>query len=631
MNPFEAIIKQCTKPLKDDTELQRKVALELESHLDAGTEEFLSKGESQEEAEKHAVQAFGDPEVIGQKLLFANFFRLKRRARIRLAIKVLLIPALLIAFLLTIDVRSLVVVSNLNPALSSSFLTSFVSFSKRGRQDIRDVEFPPDKAKKTYEEHIDDPVYRINYLLSFYARKDWKNDPEKRAYLTLELKRARELEPDNACFSYLLADIELSDAVKVQSNGTKQPPTIQILNPEAFERGMAEVKRGLTQKYLKTYFAEILQLKLGPYKPDKDLIDVIQEFSISAGMFIHSLQPISKLPYLMAYYGNQRARANDPASADLFLNGYKTLGKQVNENACTLVEVLKISGYASDMGKILPEIYNSLNRPDLAQEAEQQLAIMKQPRLDFKASLDKYSENNRKMLVERAGILTSLFTPMFGAPITGEDLRPELKVSYNLVDATVLAIAGTAATLLILFVLFMWLVFRRKNCYIILLSGKESAKYLLWGIICPLLIFLLITRIDVISGRDYSLQVNNIRLIIQYVYLLLLMPLWSICYYLRLLRRHYRKANGSKLPFNLGLGNLIPALVVLLLFTGGILRPLLRAEQKHYIRQEGHILWKENENPTNFTRSEALAVEELKKRNREALNEILKHPVKLEP
>lgn len=100
---IEEVIRRCTDPLREDWTLRQEVAQELRSHLEEKYAELRLQGLSPEECEARAVRCFGVPEEIGAGLFRANFHRLRRWAKVRFAIRILTVPAVLAALLLVLN------------------------------------------------------------------------------------------------------------------------------------------------------------------------------------------------------------------------------------------------------------------------------------------------------------------------------------------------------------------------------------------------------------------------------------------------------------------------------------------------------------------------------------------------
>ena len=88
MSRIEETLDGCVQPLRRDPEIALDIRRELAGHL----EEHLDAGMSEEEA----LRRFGDPGEIGAGLFQANFKRLKLRAKVRLAVMILAVPACLL-------------------------------------------------------------------------------------------------------------------------------------------------------------------------------------------------------------------------------------------------------------------------------------------------------------------------------------------------------------------------------------------------------------------------------------------------------------------------------------------------------------------------------------------------------
>lgn len=97
MSRIDETLDGCVQPLQRDPEVALDIRRELAGHL----EEYLDAGMSEGEA----LHRFGDPGEIGAGLFQANFKRLKLRAKVRLAVMILAVPAVIGALFVSINVR----------------------------------------------------------------------------------------------------------------------------------------------------------------------------------------------------------------------------------------------------------------------------------------------------------------------------------------------------------------------------------------------------------------------------------------------------------------------------------------------------------------------------------------------
>ncbi len=618
---IEEIVKCSTEPLKGDIELRRKVSLELADHLDASVESFRAEGKSEAEAEQLAAEAFGDPELIGQKLLTANFRQLKRRAKIKLAVKILLIPAVLLALLLSIDFRSL-------KALHSYSPSSFRQFTDPQHRDhpsvdkefaVLELRKDREKARRIYEAHRDDPVYRMAYLASEVVYGNKASDA-----LVAELEKVRELEPDNAMYSYLLGNMKLRGTFEVKyhkGTGPDSKMELRINDQAKFEQAMKEIGRGLRQPHFTTYTAEGIRRRVGMPVANKDILDMLQQRLVAGTTNIYTNTLTSEMGTLMSFYGGQLADKGELNEANLFLNGYKTLGAQLNEDAVFMFDEILISRMIKQTKNILPGTYRRLGRPELAVEAAKQLDRADAVARNFNAKQKLQKVEYREVTEKRSGLVSGPFLGWLPPGVTAADLRPDLNIHYNLLDLQALAAMEVLISIVLGLFLLIWLIFCSRRSHLILMRGRDYGWILLWGIAVPLALYFLITRVDIISGRDYSMTVNFARWIAQAAYLVILFPVWALAVYMRRLRRYSIKVTGAKLTTSLALGNSLPMFAVILLCAGVVLRPYLYLEQKYNLKKD-RMIWVDSEHPTTLIGHEPQVVNQLKQQYRAVFSEL---------
>ncbi len=637
MKKLETVLKKCIEPLRGDAELQEELEQELRSHLEAGVEHFERGGKTPDEAEDLAVQTFGDPETVGRELLDANRPRLKRRLRFRLAVKILFLPILALAAWFAIDTRSLAPLYALSEfsgggIIQLLYVPSFLRNPPSGKAPVdplNDMAVRPlePESRAFYEKRKQEPLVRASYLLGVFEQETgWDQSrlaAEQREQLRRDLAEAKRMEPDNALYDYMDGWLLLRQALTVQSR-PKYQSEITLLDREKLDRAMACFKMGLTKAHFITYTEPLLLQSLQLRGTPKDFGDLMNVIAVSAAARLPYLHAMRNQIQATIWYGKQLLAEGKYEEAAFFLNSYKKLARQMNDNAFSLIDELVIDA----VGNIGAQALVEAALPADKAEAERQLEQIKTARQDFEKRRKQNDSNTSQLVTTHGGILTGMLVPAIGGELTKEELMPELKLSYNLMDLTALGIGIPVLALFILLHLFFLLLLQRKGARIIVLSRGDYLWFFAVGILLPLAIYWLVSRIDFIGGRDYSPQVAPWRWIAQYAWFFGGIPIWSAVVFLRRLRR---SRHGKKIPHNQVLANVLPALVLTLFVLVLVQRPLLWMEQRYQVRQDRQFNYGDEVGPLGFTRIEAQTVRKMQETNREVYSELVGKPIKIQP
>ena len=601
---FQSFTQLCTRSLAGDPALRLEVGHELETHLEDAYEEERSEGKNETEAENQAKKRFGEPEEVAQSLLDANRRRLKLRARIRLAVKLALIPAILIGLALCIDLRTLAGIQLLNPGrclVSTNtwqgklFLAVFDHdinhLHEKDQEFIRHFLLPWTPGKKSpwekerYERDPENLASTAAYALSeFPAGENLLTNRDRANYLRI-LEHGRRIDPDNALYDYLEAHLVTLSALKWEkiSHGTGEKKETDwqytVEDRAALDHGMKLYLAALNKPFVKTYSmdapAEICRL----LNPRDDYLGLLERINIYANTPLSFLSQMCALNRKSVAYGEILWKEGKTAEAEKYLHSWrKFIPRQQKYNSNTLIEVL---AYYDCIGVYLD---SALKRGDTA-EAEKLNRISAILR-NRKAQKDSNHENIQK----HGGILSGTFLPALKEKIPVQELEPERKLSYLVNDLLALALLSLLLTFCI--ILFAGGIlasrFAGHRPFLLFLPWKSYRTVLLWGILVPIGIFLLYTHVDVLSGRDLSVQANLLRLGLGMLGIVIIFPLIFESLFAWQLKKQGKILGfaGGKIPFATLCLNQLFAFAALLLVTGCVLRPLLDWECRRCIEKD---------------------------------------------
>lgn len=594
---FQSFTQLCTRSLADDPALRLEVGQELENHLEDACAEERSEGKTDAEAEELAKQRFGEPEELAQSLLDANRRRLKLRARLRLAVKIALIPAVLIGLALCIDLRTLAGFTLLDElhvgAHSSPLSKNFPGklFNRVIEHDLNHLSekdrdlvqsflqswFPGQKTtweKACFEADPENPMFTAHYALSLIpADMNRWGEKERTEYLRV-LGRGRRIDPDNALYDYLEADLALRTALVAG----KKDGEYEITDRAALDRSMKLYLAGLRKPFVRIYAMDLPTEVSRLLNPDNDYLGMLERISIYASAPLSFLNRERWLTKTSLFYAETLQREGKTAEAEPYFRAWRQFIPQMQKfDSKTLIEVL----VHYNCIKIHQE--SAEKRGDKA-EAET-LAKIYAPMKHWKEQKDP----NVELLQKHAGVLSAILLPALREEIPLKELGPERRLSYLVLDLAGLAALSLllAACILILTAAVLAARLAGNRPFLLLLPGKAYLRVLLWGIAVPIAAFLLYTHIDALGGRDLSLSANLQRLTAGLIGIVLVFPL-----VFKLVYRHELKKQGKalgfpkgRLPFATACLNMLCGFAALLLVTGCVLRPLLAWECRRNIEK----------------------------------------------
>ena len=591
---FQSFTQLCTRSLADDPALRLEVGHELEGHLEDACAEERSEGKSEAEAEDQAKKRFGEPEELAQSLLDANRRKLKLRARIRLAAKIALIPAILIGLALCIDLR---------------MLTGFTLLCKLGdpwgfpyAQCLPDEWFRPVMEhelnhlpeserdlvranlllcaprgkspweKACYEANPESPLFTANYALSLAQQLDRGQGEKERAEYLRVLERGRRIDPDNALYDYLEADLVLRSALTFEND------KYEIRDRAALDRGMRIYLAALQKPFARTYAMDLSDTICRRLNPANDYLGMLERISIYSTTPMNFISIERKLTIIDLFYGELLLKEGKTAEAEPYFNAWRKFIPQIQKfDSRNLIEAL--------VGYSCIKLYREAaeKRGDTA-EAET-LAKIYAPMKNWKEK----GSRNTESLAKHSGMLTEMLLPPMREEVPADQFAPDRRLTYLLFDLAGLAVLSILLTICILFLAVAVAAARLmgKRPFLLLLPWKSYLRILVWGIAVPIAAFLLYTHIDALGGRDLSVRLNHPRLWAGFIGIILVFPVIFELVYLREQRKLGKHLGFRKgiLPFATTYLNQLFAFAALLLITGCVLRPLLTWECRYYIAE----------------------------------------------
>lgn len=586
---FQSFTQLCTRSLADDPALRLEVGHELEGHLEDACAEERSEGKSESEAEDQAKKRFGEPEELAQSLLDANRRKLKLRARLRLAAKIALIPAILIGLALCIDLRTLAGFVFLGDSDQFSIFQTVIDWETR-HLSAQDKQFisryfgaHSDFGKEQYESSPESKLFTANYLLTLFETLKIRPTAERQAELQRVITQGRRIDPDNALYDYIEANSILLSALQWDKSDNPYSPEFspipRILDRQALDHAMKLYRSGLEKPFIKTYAMGITVEIERLINPSDDFLGLLEKISIRVNSRFHSLPMANTLFRASIFYAKILKQEEKTVEATQYLHSWRQfLPQLLTYNANALIEILV---YYNGL-----KIYRNAAQQFGDMEEAKKLEIILADLEDWKRKAGSNSENIRNY----GGILVNLLLPALQEDIPIHEFEPERKLTYLLGDLTAFAILSLLlAVLIVIFgigVLAPYSVGYRP--FLLLLPLKSYQRILLFGVLIPIGIFLLYTHFDILGGRDLSIQRNLLRWGLGVIGIVFVFPFVFGATFMRELKKQGKRLGFQKgrLPFATACLNMLCAFTALLFITGCVLRPLLAWECRRYIARD---------------------------------------------
>ncbi len=601
---FERIIKASSQSLHDDYELEQEVAKELRAHLEDKCAELQAQGLSEAESVEKAVKCFGDPDEIAPQLFQANVARMKWRGKLKLAVKILILPLLLVALWLSFDYRTLVGMSNLyvvarlsggmmfpSPLTNRDLIAKFpgrkmmeVYTSKLsgdnlllfgvGKDDRETIEI----RRKYYEQHPDDKLYLMYYVLT--ARELNRNAVGE------SLEYAIAHEPGNAYYHYMLA-------------GSYLPPRkiddkkYEITDWDMARKAIDEYLKGIACPYCDNYMERRFELVRTKLFPKDDFHDRMSRKALAFTITLPQLDAYWAIGQAIPLYAERLIEQGRKDEARKLLDTWPALVLHMLDTDYFFIDLSRAYSMVNDFNQTLPPLYEKLGLKEQADRVAEETARMYAPeaqrrevkKVNYDAMFGNYF--NREF---HGGWFSQLIGWQWNdiVPITPETMAGDRRLTNGLVDTVVLA----GYCLFWFGVIFVLSIcqsigfLRGKRGNMLWLGRKSYLKILVYGVVLPQLLYW--SCYNLFHLRELGIGLITLHLIHSSIWAVIF-PVWFCLVFRRMLRKRQAevsmdsKRNVSGMTM---LSNLIPALIVFLLISGGIMHFYCRHEISRGLAQD---------------------------------------------
>ena len=626
-DPIEEKLSACTDLLRDDPELQQETRMELRSHLLAARDELTAAGKNEAEAAEAACRQFGDSAELSQALFKADFANLKFRAKVRFFIRLAFLPLLLAAAYLTVDWRFFLtflnspVMNGGDPASPVMSVPRFIrsifcktstpdpvknnlaerirmyhDFTEKeleilflGEQEIH--RSSPDRIRELLKRHEDNPAFRT-YIYSLLTLGEPK--PELLAELSAQ-------EPENGFADLMAAGLQAQQAL---SSPRFKGQHITIKDRAKMKQAMERLDMSLKKPYIRRCSRELAEQRIRLLNAAPDICGYLEQLEVACAQLLPDLLVFRNLCVAAVLWGEQLEKEGRKAEAERYYDVWKKLLPLLNDSSFCLIEQLVV-------GSCLRYLHQAaVRRGDTVRAAE-----LKAPA----AVVDNWRKTpkpDHRIVLRHGGLFTSMLLPALQGEITAENLKPDRQISYLMLEIFLCAVIWTMLMLSIIFHGSTALVSRllKRPVFLLLPRIGEIGRNLLLYLVLPLTLYLVLTRIDWISGRGYAVMANGVRTVVFMVIFLIIPFLFVGAEQSRIRKRMKTLGTDRVSRGQLGL-NLLPVLLVALIVFGGFMRIWLAEEQRYWIMRDSFFY----NSPVGFSRVEDENVRFLKEQHAKVL------------
>lgn len=522
---IEEVIRRCTDPLREDWTLRQEVAQELRSHLEEKYAELRLQGLSPEECEARAVRCFGVPEEIGAGLFRANFHRLRRWAKVRFAIRILTVPAVLAALLLVLNFDVIGGLERLRDLrlFDAIPLPEFL-FEAAGWWNA----VPPADAVESSSGDLPGLADRI---AAGGRQEDFR--PE---FFEAAIRR----EPENALYRYEKAAALVREAVPgiVSPDFGRSTVTLAFISDEArrkLEQAAELYRSALLCSRCTDYAAERNRRDNRRRYPNENFHSAVGRLADAAVFPLPQLAAYRQLGRWIPFYAALLIREGRNGEAKALLDSWRRFAFHQLQDCDTVVGILTLQGILEGWRRNLPPLYAVLGEPEKGEIIIGEIARIIAPVRRWQASV------GRSPASQYGGIFSAFCAWNPQETPDAAQLAADRRITYALCDQLVLlCFGGIGLGITLLFGLIRlaeWLCGRREEW--LRLSGRQVCRLLCFGILLPLVLCWILTHVDTLSGRDVAVF-RNPRVWLQWGCFLIVLPGWFMVYLRRLLEERAR-------------------------------------------------------------------------------------------
>ncbi|UDQ97412.1 hypothetical protein AAEX28_10340 [Lentisphaerota bacterium WC36G] len=421
-------------------------------------------------------------------------------------------------------------------------------------QESRELQFKP-----IVDKFPDNKIYYANYVARLdlndfpsdidpkeLANEEYVEQRKDNQRILKILEHGEKLEPENALYNYLKAYVLFSESIieymhedyyedydeekpkdmdreqfreyqKQQYNkgifpkfSRKYSISIKIIDEKKLAQALDEYYKAIAKPYLKFYLDEFTAER--SRLCFDEIANMEQYFYrlniVSNGLCLNSMGPFRQLARTINYLSRLEYKKGNKEQAEKLLKTWGPFCQQYSKQNTTLIGALVECSMEQVFLHSLCEYY--------AEEGnKKQLQYYNKKRqISLGAKQVGNSEEIERTIEKHAGLLTvMLFSPIkcyWTAESLKKELRPERMMWYKYYEFSIVLILAFFA---MIFAWIYWIIalLTDKNNeewqmspVMMKFSFKEWVKFLSFALILPVVVYLTITHVELLSGREYS-------------------------------------------------------------------------------------------------------------------------------
>ena len=481
-----------------------------------------------------------------------------------------------------IIVRNIEKIVNLNNA-SNPQATLKQVFKKLSSDELLilngDVSVPTKllQQKAIHQKFPKNRIYLANYISYLSAEPaltygSYQHLSKKEKEIILQKNRpvleainyAEKLEPDNALYNYFRSYILLNESLAVNNSEQRKEYLAKlevksrkeqylpfsegdskcyyIVDEKKYDAAIQEFLKGVAKPYFRSYCLDMtierIKIKYDSIETFAQQLD--QALMHMATRFPHLLY-VRTVTDAVIYKAKCEFKKGNVKQAESLIDKLLVLVKQTAENCDNYNEMLNNLGWQRIVYKAGCEIYNEIgNKEKLAYfekkyQLEQQLVDILYRKI-FPDELELFKREGFF-----AGMILPKINPVENETILFKKLKPERMMSYKVAEIVVLFVYAVVFTIMNI---GLWILGTRAyksteiDCeensleMIIKPTWRKVLMNFLFGTIIPVIVYLLITNIDIISGRYYLLgNLNTAVYQIIFLFISIAVPIFIVINY----------------------------------------------------------------------------------------------------
>ncbi len=517
------VVDQATSRLKPDPELCLDVQAELKSHIEETIDSCRAEGMSDDESLERALEVFGSAEEVGEKLLEANMYRMKLRALARIGLRFVIVPAAIIVGVV-ICLHLIQRWETFGKSYSvHAFETRHMSEAEKFLWEGDTTRpYGSSRQRAIWEASPENKVYFANYITSLQGGYSHAKGVTL-DFLEQELRLGEDVDPDNSVYNYSLGMLYLIRARTWEFNEPDNTrPTFVIRDDTFLQKAVDEFSRARSKPYYKTYYSEMTNERFAaigePQKYEHLVNMVLARWGGCFRTMVLDSEAFELLPSF-AEYLMDRGRIEE---AEILVHSWKDMTDKMVAGAEDSGDLINAYVMARKTLDAYSKYYNQIGDSAKRHKMDNCKKLLRE-------TMHEYQGDNKwsKAFTTGSVIMPSLFNGSFPFLSTEKSDYEEINRAGRLRDYILAErmFLGILSSVLIVILIEACLVSfwqnirnRQKGNTPLLLIPRfhEMSRVLLVGIIAPIAVYFVVTRVTAIGGRENAITYRPMQSLLEF-------------------------------------------------------------------------------------------------------------------